>query len=151
MKLTAIIFLALASVFGGANDQVPERVKTAFRQMYPNVHEPDVHWEVRKEAIVATFQEDGGLKKAFYAEDGEWLETRVRLYTSQLPRAIYTYLDRYHSHSDITFLAKVLHPGGFLYRIESETFEEVVIELVDRQGKLLDTRRIPFTEGLELY
>ena len=152
MRLLVLMLLLLAGTSSvQANDQIPESVKAAFAQMHPGVSEPDVYWEVRKEAIVATFNEDGGLKKAFFAENGEWLETRVRLYTSQLPRAVFNYLERSRSNADVTFLAKVLHPGGFLYRIESETFEEVVIELLDRQGSLLETKRIPFTEGLEGY
>ncbi|MCO6475141.1 MAG: PepSY-like domain-containing protein [Phaeodactylibacter sp.] len=151
MRLLALLLFFLAVGSAQANDQVPESVKAAFEQMHPDVHELDVHWEVRKEAIVATFNEGGGLKKAFFAQDGEWLETRVRLYTSQLPRAVFKYLESIQSDADVTFMAKVLHPGGFLYRIESETFEEVVIELLDRQGTLLEKKHIPFTEGLELY
>lgn len=151
MKVLALIVFLFASITVQANDPIPDSVKAAFEQMHPAVNELDVFWEVRKEAIVATFNEDGGLKKAFFAENGQWLETRVRLYASQLPRAVFNHLERSRSNADVTFLAKVLHPGGFLYRIESETFEEVVIELLDRQGALLETRRIPFTEGLELY
>ncbi len=151
MRLLALLFFFLAAVSAQANDQIPESVKVAFERMHPDVHELDVFWEVRKEAAVATFNEDGGLKKVFFALNGEWLETRVRLYASQLPRAIYSYLESSQSDADVTFMAKVLHPGGFLYRIESETLEEVVIELLDRKGALLEKKHIPFTEGLELY
>lgn len=151
MRIMAPLMLLMLSFSAKANEPIPERVKTAFEQRFPDVHELDVHWEMRKGAIVATFNEGGGLKKAFFAEGGEWLETRVRLYPGQLPRPVLHYMERSHSNSDITFLAKVLHPGGFLYRIESETFEEVIIDLVDRHGALLETSRIPFTEGLELY
>lgn len=150
-RLIPLFLLFFMSTLAIANDNIPENVRTAFEQMFPDVHKQDVFWEVRKDAIVATFNEEGGLKKAFFAEDGEWLETRIRLYTSQLPRAVYRYLEKTHRHSDITFLAKVLHPGGYFYRIESETFEEVVIEFLDRTGALMDTQQIRFTEGLELY
>ncbi|MCB0563437.1 MAG: PepSY-like domain-containing protein [Phaeodactylibacter sp.] len=151
MKGIIVIAFALMSTFGWANEQIPESVKAAFEQMYPEVPQPDVYWEVQKDGIVATFNEDDGLKKVFFKEDGAWLETRVRLYPNQLPRPVFNYMERARSNSDVTFLAKVLHPGGFFYRIESENFEEVVIELLDRQGSLLDTQHIPFTEGLEVY
>ena len=151
MKGIIVIAFALMSTLGWANEQIPESVKAAFGKMYPEVPQPDVYWEVQKDGIVAIFNEDGGLKKAFFAENGEWLETRIRLYAGQLPRAIFNYVERTFSDADVTFLAKVLHPDGFFYRIESETYEEVTIDLLDRQGALLETKRIPFTEGLELY
>ncbi len=143
--------LSLISTIGFSNGHIPPRVKAAFTQLFPEVHEADVYWEARKEALVATFNEDGDFKKAFFAEDGEWLETRIRLYPTALPRSVFQYLKKHHSDVDVTFLGKVLLPDGFLYRIEWETFEEVVIELVDKQGTLVEASTIPFTEGLELY
>lgn len=153
MKILPLIScFCFLSIWGFANDKVPQIVKDAFAQLYPEISGPDVYWESNKEGVIATFQDHGRLTKAYFDESGKWNESRIRLYLDQLPNPIRTFLEKKYRNADITFMGKVLFPdGSFIFRIESEFYEEVVINLMDKQGVLLKEQRIPFTEGLEIY
>ncbi|MCB9304934.1 MAG: PepSY-like domain-containing protein [Lewinellaceae bacterium] len=153
MKILPLITcFCLFSSWGFANDEVPQIVKDAFAQLYPEINAPDIYWEYSKDGVIATFQDHGRLTKAYFDESGKWNESRIRLYLDQLPLPIRTLLEKKYRNVDITFMGKVLFPdGSYIFRIESEYYEEVVINLMDKQGVLLQEQRIPFTEGLEVY
>ncbi|MCB0568531.1 MAG: PepSY-like domain-containing protein [Phaeodactylibacter sp.] len=154
MKILPLVTcFCLLSFWGTAgNGVIPQVVKDAFAQLYPDVDGVDVFWETDKEAVMATFKQHGQLSRAFFDKAGQWRETRIRLYYDQLPRLIRSFLEKQPHDADITFIGKVLRPdGSYIFRIESEFYEEVVIKLIDRQGLLLEEKRIPFTEGLEIY
>lgn len=153
MKTLPLITCFFLMSFGlTANTGVPQVVKDAFFQLYPEVNSLDVYWESGEEAVVATFQDNGRLTKAFFDKAGKWRESHIRLYQDQMPQPIRNFLEKQLREADVTFAGKVLFPdGSSVFRIETEYFEEVVIKLMDKKGALLKEEHIPFTEGLEVY
>lgn len=136
-----------------AGDAVPPKVKDAFSRQYIDVPEAAVTWGVEQEDFVATFLDGRDrLAKAFFSPDGEWEETHIRLYPSQLPRPVRLYYKSNHEEKDVSFMGSVQYANGAeAYRIEWETYEAVHIEEISKEGQLLDAKRLSFTEGLEVW
>lgn len=145
-------FLISCSLFV-AGDAVPPKVKDAFSRQFVDVPEAAVTWGVEEEDFVATFLDTRDrLAKAFFSPDGEWEETHTRLYLSQLPRSVRLYYEVNHEGKDISFMGRVQYASGEeAYRIEWETYEAVHIEEVSTEGRLLETRQLSFTEGLNVW
>ena len=137
----------MISLFGAeifAQDEVPMEVRTTFDILNPTVEE--VFWEFREGAYVAAFQAPGGFTKAFFDQEGKWLETRIRVSMHLLPEKVTGFIDKHYWNADVTYVGKVLLPGGIkAYRIESELPSEIVIKILDGEGSLLDEQRISFT------
>jgi hypothetical protein len=145
-------FLVSCSLFV-AGDAVPPKVKDAFNRQYINVPEAAVTWGVEEEDFVATFLDvNDRLAKAFFSPDGEWEETHIRLYPSELPRIVRLYYEGNHEENDVSFMGRVVYASGDeAYRIEWETYEAVHIEEVGPEGQLLGSKRLLFTEGLDVW
>jgi hypothetical protein len=153
MKLIiSAALLAFSAAFFAPADPIPAPVKDAFFKLYPSVDDAEIFWECNQQGIVATFENQRALTKAFFDETGNWQESHIRLYLNQMPIAIQQLLKKHLRETDITFMGKVVFPDGSqLFRIESEDFDEVVIKHLDQQGGLIEERHIPFTEGLEVW
>lgn len=151
--MTLLFSIVLSSLLLPVQDIVPAPVKAAFFDQYTEVPESSVIWGVQDESYVASFTDDRDqFNKVFFSGQGDWLQTQVRLYPSQLPRSVYHYYERNHFEKDVTFLALVQLPeGGEEYRVEWETYDAVYIERISPAGELLEVRSISFTEGLEAW
>ena len=150
--LISTALLAFSTAFYTPADPVPATVKDTFSKLYPSVDEAEIFWECNQQGIVATFENQRALTKAFFDAAGTWQESHIRLYLNQMPIAIQQLLKKHLRETDITFMGKVVFPdGSHLFRVESEDFDEVVIKLLDQQGGLVEERHIPFTEGLEVW
>ncbi len=144
--------LSMFNLSSLADGQIPAPVRAAFAKLYPEIEASEVFWECSKEGIVATFETERRLTKAFFDEAGTWKESRIRLYLNQMPLPLQKLLEKHFREADITFMGKVLFPDGSqLFRVESEYYEEVVIKLLDQKGTLISEEHIPFTEGLEVW
>ena len=141
-----IIFLLLSllisiSSFGQKN--TPSSVLEAFHKLEPDVSTP--FWEYREGAHVAMFPHMDGLKKMFFNEDGDWLETRTRLEKESLPAGVKGFITDRYAEADITYVGKVDQPHRTLYRIESELNSSVIIKLLNEDGVLLSENRIDWS------
>ena len=140
-KMSLILFIALASsVAAFANSYIPEAVQQKFAQLYPEIEAP--FWEKRHDGIVAIFQDEEGLKKAFFQEDGQWMETRIRMGREQLPAAVNTFIRENYQEAEISFCGKVYTESGAWYRIESELPNKIVLKTLDGNGVLLKEQSI---------
>lgn len=141
MKNAICMFLGLfilTNSFG--QEKVPAVVLTAFSDREPFAE--DVFWEFREDAFVGMFSDVEGLKKMFFDQTGEWLETRTRIARTALPIRVTAFINQHYGTADITYIGRVDEPKRTLYRIESELASAVVIKLLDEQGTLLDENRI---------
>lgn len=134
--LLSSLFCVLSLPFAIANNTVPEAALKVFQQLFPKIESP--FWENRQEAVVATFRDDEGLKKVFFTPEGQWQETRLRVYLSELPRGVRSFIDAHYQEAEITYLGLVQATGSVHYRVESEFADRIVLKKLDKQGILLE-------------
>lgn len=139
--ISIVCFFALQAV--SANDMIPKTVQQKFSGMYP--HAQLISWEVLPEGLVATFRDKEGLKKAFYKDTGEWIETRARAGLAQLPQGLNAVLLANHKESEISFITKVYSPRGIRYRVETELPDRILLYLYDSEGRLLESSTLMFS------
>ena len=151
--MTIILSVLISCSLFVAGDAVPPKVKDAFSRQYMDVPTAAVTWGVEEEDFVATFLDARDrLAKAFFSAEGEWEETHIRLYPSQLPRTVRLYYEANHEQKDVSFIGRVQYADDSeAYRIEWETYDAVHIEEISADGELLDAKRLLFTEGLDVW
>ena len=147
-KIRLVLFIALASSMAAlANDHIPAAVQQRFVQLYPEIEAP--FWEERHDGIVAIFQDEEGLKKAFFQEDGRWVETRIRMGRGQLPSGVNNFMRENYQEAEISFCGKVYTESGNWYRIESELPDRIVLKTLTEEGVLIEESSILFSLGNE--
>ncbi len=147
-KLSLILLIVLASsVAALANNQIPAAVQQKFTQLYPEIEMP--FWETRHDGIVAIFQDEEGLKKAFFQEDGRWVETRIRMGREELPKGVNNFIRENYREAEISFCGKVYTDSGIWYRIESELPGRIVLKELNEDGILIEERTIALSVDIE--
>lgn len=140
------IFLLIAGLFIGTEifaGDVPAAVKAAFRNDYPHA---DVSlWEQTKEGCIATFRDEEGLKNAIYTQEGEWVETRIRIILRDIPYDVQKAIRKVTGVTRVTYIGKVQRPDGKFYRIESESAEAVTLRLFDENGEMISEEAFYFS------
>ncbi|WP_020539113.1 hypothetical protein [Lewinella cohaerens] len=136
-----LITLSLSAI--QAQVQVPSNVNQQFELQYPTVENP--HWEYREGAIVAMFQLEGLLTKAFYEKNGSWRETRTRIDTSNLPVGVNNFLNTNYKEANYTYVGRVETNDGDLFRIESEFRNSVIIKTLTPEGQLVQEEWINYS------
>lgn len=144
--IVSALLLVLSFPVALAFSSIPEAVQNSFSNMYPAVKSP--FWEIRPEGIVATFRDEEGLKKAFFSEAGEWMETRIRLGLDQLPHGVQLFIKNNYRDAEISFCGKVNTPQGVRYRVESELPDRVLLKNLDAEGQLIDEHAILFSTAV---
>ena len=137
--LFALLFLSISSF---AQNDIPKIVQHTFESKYSQVD--DLFWDFREGAYVANFQAREGLTKVFINPYGDWLETRIRMSLSSLPKHVRHFVDQNYQTAEVTFAGKVIREDGILYRVESELPTAVVIKLLNKEGSLIKEDRIDF-------
>lgn len=137
--LFPLIFL---SVYNFAQRDIPTIVKQSFESKYSQAEDP--FWDFREGSYVANFQAKEGLTKVFIHPEGDWLETRIRMSVSSLPKYVRNFVDQHYQNAEITFAGKVIRENEVLYRIESELPTAVIVKLLNEEGSLIEEKRIDF-------
>ena len=140
--LSALV-IALSTSITLAADTIPKAVLHTFTQLYPDIEAP--FWEHRHDGVVAIFNDEEGMKKAFFREDGAWMETRIRIARSELPTGVQRFIREHYHEAEISFYGKVYTANGTWYRVESELPGKVVLKNLDDQGMLMDEQVISFS------
>lgn len=142
MKKSTCLFIGLILSLSvvQAQTNTPTAVLDAFSELNPAVDNP--FWEFREGSFVAMFSHEEGLKKVFFDQEGEWLETRTRLMAPALPAGVKQFVEELYATKQITYIGKVEQPTRTVYRVESETNSTVSIKLLDQGGELLKEDKI---------
>ncbi len=91
--IIAIVALFGFNSFGQKSKQVPDAVKSAFTQKFPNTTK--VKWDKENEKIwEAEFQFNGKETSANFDNNGLWLETEYEIALKDIPVAVKTTLDK---------------------------------------------------------
>ncbi len=139
--ISIVCFFAFQAVL--ANDVAPKAVQQKFSEMYPDARL--ISWGALPEGLVATFRDREGLKKAFYKETGEWLETRVRVGLVQLPEALSAAFLTHYQDGAISSIHKVHAPQYVRYQVEIELPDRILLDVYDSEGRLLEKSTILFS------
>jgi hypothetical protein len=93
LLMFAIIVVFSFSVCGQKYKNVPEKVKTAFSQKFPNA--TNVKWgKENSKAWEAEFKMNGKAYSANYDNNANWMETEYIITTSEIPAAIKAAIDK---------------------------------------------------------
>jgi hypothetical protein len=141
MRQLLVPFLVLLFITPGKSQEpIPTPVETAFSESFPHIEAP--FWEKREGAFSAMFADEEGLKKAFFNESGDWLETRIRQDREALPLGVQKFIDDHYQDAYISYMGVVETPDGLHYRVESELSSQIVIKLLTEAGELQEEKRI---------
>lgn len=149
-KTILFLCLAIPATYTAAQDEIPQPVTATFEEMYALTTETP-SWEFREGAYVANLQAEEGLIKVFFHPYGEWLETRVRMPLSRLPKGVRNFVDNHYQTAEVTYAGKVIRNNEIIYRVESELPTAVVIKLLSEEGELLNERRIDFGAAPSIF
>jgi hypothetical protein len=137
-----VLLIAIAAIFsfnarGQAKEAVPENVKSAFSQKFPDA--TNVKWD--KENATeweAEFKIGGKKYSANFDNMGTWMETEYEINADEIPAAVKTTLDKDFTgykieESEVSETAK-----GKLYEFELEKAGEEIEAAIDMSGKIVN-------------
>ena len=126
-------------------EQIPESTKYTFQRLYPKADY--VYWQDQQDAVVATFLADQGLKKTLFTDSGEWIETRLRMTSEELPAGVQKFIRENYRGAEIVFCGRVYNENGAWFRIESEYADRTVLRMVDWFGDLIIEKEILYEDS----
>lgn len=133
--LTMALLMAISTVSCAQQKEVPQNVKTAFSQKFPNAKK--VSWEMEDASEwEAEFKMNGKEYSANFSLKGEWKETEYEIKKSEIPANIKAILDRNFTDYDIEGAEIAETASGKSYEFEIEVGEEEFEVVIDAQGKL---------------
>lgn len=133
--LTMVLTLTISTVSCAQEKDVPQKVKTAFNQKFPNAKR--VSWEMEDETEwEAEFKMNGKEYSANFSFNGEWKETEYEIKKSEIPANIKAILDQNFDDYDIEEAEIAESASGKSYEFEIEVDDQEFEVAIDAQGKL---------------
>lgn len=146
--LTMVLTLTISTVSCAQEKDVPQKVKTAFNQKFPNAKR--VSWEMEDETEwEAEFKMNGKEYSANFSLNGEWKETEYEIKKSEIPANIRAILDQNFDDYDIEEAEIAESASGKSYEFEIEVGKEEFEVVIDTQGKLTKKKESDDEEGDE--
>lgn len=111
------------------NDEVknvPETVKSAFAQKYPETAVRE--WDKKSGMYVAEFRNENLEAEAWFTSDGLWVRTETD-YRGTLPEAVKSYITNNYPEASIDDVDLISTPSGEYYEVELERRGSADIEL----------------------
>ena len=128
MTLLVIVWFSSAS----AQTNVPENVKTEFKNLYPKVKKVD--WVMEDGNHLAIFTSDKKEMAVQMNDKGKLIQTETRLEISELPKSAQDYLTKNYPGVKFERASEVLDEEK-VKRYKAETREKTVV--FDAQGNFL--------------
>lgn len=138
-NLTLIISIAVLfslSACGQKSNNVPENVKTAFNQKFPDAtkvkwdKENDSEWE-------AEFKMDGREYSANFDNNGVWKETEYEINVKDVPETVKSAIDAEYAGYKIKESEISETTNGKVYEFELKKEEERLEVAIDMDGKIV--------------
>ena len=135
-----VIALGLTSCEQG--NKVPEKVKTAFVQKFPDAQK--IKWDMEEEnEWEAEFEMNGKEYSANFDTNGNWKETESEIEVKDLPVAVMNMLntdfDGYQMEDEA---AQVEQPGKNGYEVVVKKGAETIELFVDETGKIIKKENV---------
>ncbi|WP_140160616.1 PepSY-like domain-containing protein [Algoriphagus antarcticus] len=123
------------------NPEVPEVVKTAFSQKFPDAKK--VNWDMEDASSwEAEFKLNGMEYSSNFNLKGDWLETEHEIKKSELPTSIKEILDQNFMGFKVKEAEISEKADGTVYELAVEKGEEEWELVFDMDGKLLEKKAI---------
>jgi len=140
VKFTLLPLLLLSFTFASCGKkekvEVPEKVKTAFTQKFPEA--TDAEWDKEKDTEwEAEFKMSGKEYSANFSTDGQWLETEYEITVREIPANIKTNIDSSFTGYTIKKAELSEKTTGKVYEIKVEKAENKVELVYDSNGTLV--------------
>jgi len=135
LVITAMAFINLYACGQKTND-LPEKVKTAFAQKFPNATKVKWDKENAKE-WEAEFKMDGKEYSANFDLDGNWMETEYEISMNDLPEAVKACLDKEFAGFKVKEAEISETANGKVYEFELKKGGEKAEATIEIGGKLV--------------
>lgn len=128
--LTIVLFSSVKAQ--AQQTKVPEKVKTEFKKLYPDVK--SVKWEMEKDNYEGKFSMDRKEMSVQVNDKGGLIQTETYLKVTELPKAAQSYLTKHYAGvkfdkaSEVTDAKKVKH-------FQAETKDKTI--MFDANGKFI--------------
>lgn len=133
--LTLAIALATSLTFASCNadNRVPEPVKAAIKNLYPNISK--LHWNSEAKGIwEAEFKNNGIQTSVTFDANGTMKEIENEITMSELPQAVQNYLKQNNLENKVKEIAKIVDANGVI-TYEAEVKNKDLI--FDNQGNII--------------
>lgn len=137
-KYVLVIVLYSISISSLAKVSVPELVKIAFAQKFPNATK--VKWAKENATeYEAAFIWNGSRHSANFKNDGEWLETEMTILYTELPQMVSAAFMKLHKTVRPKAVAKIdTKLGKTKYEIEFKKRVKTIEEFYNENGELME-------------
>lgn len=133
--LTLAIALATSLTFASCNadNRVPEPVKAAIKNLYPDISK--LHWNSEAKGIwEAEFKNNGIQTSVTFDANGTMKEIENEITMSELPQAVQNYLKQNNLENKVKEIAKIVDANGVI-TYEAEVKNKDLI--FDNQGNII--------------
>ena len=134
--------IAIAAIFSlnACNhtcEKVPEKVKTAFSEKFPDAQK--VNWEQEEEnEWEAEFKMDDKEYSANFTSDGIWKETEYEIEKSDLPKVVMTTLETEFAGYNIDEVEISEIPEGKFYEVEIVNDDDEIEVTLTPDGRIVE-------------
>jgi Putative beta-lactamase-inhibitor-like, PepSY-like len=136
-NILLVLVLILLSQLTFAQKDVPQAVKTAFTQKFPNAKVEK--WDKEKDgSFEAEFEVKGKDQSANFSATGEWLETEMEIKKSEIPQPVLTAFYAKFGQIKIKEASKIEFPSKPIqYELEYKKGLKTMDAIFDAEGNLL--------------
>lgn len=140
MKTIVTLMLSFAIVAGLnaqkiKNEDVPQSVKTKFKELYPNVQK--VKWEKEDANFEAEFENGNSETSVVFDGTGNLLETETEISADALPQQVKEYVQKNLAGKKIKEASKIVNSKNqVIYELEIDKTEY----LISQDGKLINKK-----------
>ncbi len=142
MKTKQLIFVLLFTSFSifAQKSEIPDKVKSAFKNAYPNISK--VKWDKENQnTYEAEFKQNNDAISVVFDKEGKILETEVSILISQLPKAIEPYIQKNYKKYKISEAAKITDSKGTVtFEAEIKSGEKKKDLMFDSNGDIINKK-----------
>lgn len=136
LMILIVLVSTMALTACGQKENVPEKVKTAFDQKFPNAKK--IRWDKENASEwEAEFKINGVEYSANFKSDGTWMETEYEIEESELPAAVKQTLDNEFASYEIEEVEISETREGKVFELQMEKDDTDVDVAISPVGKVL--------------
>lgn len=129
-------FVALLAFTGCNQQQVPDEVKSSFKDKFPDAK--NVSWDNESsDEWEAEFQQNDIKYSADFSSEGEWMETETEITNAELPSEVVQGVQSKYPGASISKAEKVERKDGTAYELEIKSDSGEMEVIFDASGNFV--------------
>ncbi|MFN3402731.1 MAG: PepSY-like domain-containing protein [Cytophagaceae bacterium] len=147
-KIVLVVFGLIIGYWGAAQDvkseRVPEYVKSALHEQYPESKDMDVEWEKSGAYYRASFEAGDVDHEVLISPGGEWVHSEIEMDKKNLPASVNEgYKSSEYASYKIDDVKRIeSSEEGTMYRMELEGDDQELNVYFDEDGEVIKTENI---------